>query len=112
VNLLGIDVGSSSVKAAVLRSGNPHGKIVRAFFKTDHRDQRVEVPADRILKALADAVKQLGAPAKRVDAVGLTVMSPAWCAMDARGKALTPVVTHQDRRSVPEAREIERRVGL
>jgi xylulokinase len=112
VNLLGIDVGSSSVKAAVLRSGNPHGKIVRAFFKTDHRADRVEVPADRILKALADAVKQLGAPAKRVDAIGLTVMSPAWCAMDARGKALTPVVTHQDRRSVPEAREIERRVGL
>lgn len=112
MNLLGIDVGSSSVKAAVLRNGNPHGRIVRAFFKTDHRGLRVEVPADRILKALADAVKQLGAPAKRVDAIGLTVMSPAWCAMDARGKALTPVVTHQDRRSVPEAREIERRVGL
>jgi xylulokinase len=112
VNLLGIDVGSSSVKAAVLRNGNPHGRIVRAFFKTDHRGERVEVPADRILKALANAVRQLGAPAKRVDAIGLTVMSPAWCAMDARGSALTPVVTHQDRRSVPEAREIERRVGL
>ena len=112
MNLLGIDVGSSSVKAAVLRKGNPHGPIVRAFFKTEHRGERVEVPAERILKALGEAVKQLGAPAKRVDAVGLTVMSPAWCAMDARGRALTPVVTHQDRRSVAEAVEIERRVGL
>jgi xylulokinase len=112
VNLLGIDVGSSSVKAAVLRNGNPHGPIVRAFFKTDHRGERVEVPAERILRALADAMKQLGAPAKCVDAIGLTVMSPAWCAMDARGKALTPVVTHQDRRSVAEAIEIERRVGF
>jgi xylulokinase len=112
VKLLGIDVGSSSVKAAVLRNGTPHGRIVRAFFKTDPRGDRVEVAADRIDRALADAVSQLGEPAKHVDAIGLTVMSPAWCAMDARGKALTPVVTHQDRRSVAEAMEIEGRVGL
>src|SRR4029453_1085155 len=31
--------------------------------------------------------------------------------MDAKGKALTPVVTHQDRRSVDVALELERRVG-
>jgi xylulokinase len=112
VNLLGIDIGSSSVKAAILRNGNPRGEIVRAFFKTDHRGERVEVPADRVLRALADAIGQLGAPARRVDAIGLTVMSPAWCAMDARGRAVTPIVTHQDRRSVAEAVDIERRVGL
>jgi len=34
-------------------------------------------------------------------------MSPAWCAMDAKGRALTPLVTHQDRRSVDIAVEIE-----
>ena len=111
MNLLGIDVGSSSVKAAVLRDGRAVGKVVRAAFATDFRGSRVEVPANRVLKAVADAVGQLGAPARRVEAVGLSVMSPAWCAMDAKGKALTPLVTHQDRRSVGIALEIERRVG-
>jgi xylulokinase len=111
VNLLGIDVGSSSVKAAVLKDGEPRGRIVRAFFETDHRGVRVEVPAERVLKAVAAAVGELGRAAKSVDAIGLSVMSPAWCAMDARGRALTPLVTHQDRRSVALAAEIERRVG-
>lgn len=114
MKILGIDVGSSSVKAAVLRHGEPwRGRVVRAFFKTDHRGERAEVPAERVLRAVAAAVEELGRGTSRrsVDAIGLTVMSPAWCAMDARGRALTPLVTHQDRRSVETARQIERRVG-
>lgn len=112
MNLLGIDVGSSSVKAAVLRDGEPRGRVVRAFFKTDHRGERAEVPAERVLNAVAEAIGELGPRAARaIDAVGLAVMSPAWCAMDARGRALTPLITHQDRRSVTLAAEIESRVG-
>jgi sugar (pentulose or hexulose) kinase len=38
-------------------------------------------------------------------------MAPSWVAIDKRGRPLTPVVTHQDRRSAEEAYEIERRVG-
>jgi xylulokinase len=38
-------------------------------------------------------------------------MCPAWVAMDAKGKALTPIVTHQDRRSVAEAHELEQLHG-
>src|SRR5204862_4365114 len=36
--------------------------------------------------------------------IAMSVMSPSWIAMDARGKALTPIVTHQDRRSVDVAK--------
>ncbi len=111
MKLLGIDVGSSSVKAAVLRNGEPRGRVVRAFFKTDHDGGRAEVPGERVLRAVAAAVGELGRAAKTADAVGLAVMSPAWCAMDARGRALTPLVTHQDRRSAAEATEIEARGG-
>jgi xylulokinase len=111
VTILGIDIGSSSVKAAVLRGGKPRGRIVRAVFETDRRSDRVEVPAERVLEALAAVVRDLGPAARRVDAVALSVMSPAWCAMDAKGRALTPLVTHQDRRSVDVAVDIERRVG-
>src|SRR5678815_4697699 len=98
MNLLGIDVGSSSVKTAILRDGKVIGKITRAYFPTRHEGVRVEVDPDVILKAIATSVVALGASARRADAVALAVMSPAWVALDARGKALTPVITHQDRR--------------
>jgi xylulokinase len=111
MNLLGIDVGSSSVKCAILRDGKVVGKITRAFFPTRHDGVRVEVEPDAILKAVAATIADLGRAARRAEAVALAVMSPAWVAMDGKGKALTPVVTHQDRRSVEVARELERRVG-
>ena len=47
-----------------------------------------------------------------VDAIALSVSGEAgWWRWTNRGRALTPIVTHQDRRSVAEAREIEKRVG-
>jgi sugar (pentulose or hexulose) kinase len=61
--------------------------------------------------AIRRAVADLGAAAKRTDIIGLSVMSPAWVAMDRAGNPVTPIVTHQDRRSIEIAREIERRVG-
>ena len=64
-----------------------------------------------ILKAIARAIAEVGRGARTVDAIGLSVMSPAWVAMDAEGEALTPIVTHQDRRSTDVAVELERRVG-
>src|SRR6267142_5040143 len=48
---------------------------------------------------------------KSADAIGLTVMAPSWVAMDHEGEPLTPVITHQDRRSVEIARELEKKVG-
>jgi xylulokinase len=111
MNLLGLDIGSSSVKAAVLVNGRVRGKIVRTSFKTRHENVRVEVDPQSLLKALAQAIDQLGRPAKSVDVIGLSAMSPAWVAMDARGKPLTPIVTHQDRRSTEVAIELERRIG-
>jgi xylulokinase len=63
------------------------------------------------MKAIASAIRQLGAAARRVETIGLTTMSPSWVAMDKKGRALTPVITHQDRRSVDTAIELEKRVG-
>ena len=111
MTLLGIDVGSSSVKTALLRDGRVVGKITRAYFPTRYDGPRVDVDPSVILKAVRDSVAELGAAARRADAVTLAVMSPAWVAMDSSGKALTPVVTHQDRRSVEIAKSLEQRVG-
>jgi xylulokinase len=71
----------------------------------------VEVEAAEMLGAVKRAIAGLNGEAKRVDAIALAVMAPAWVAMDRKGRALTPIVTHQDRRSVEMAAEIEKRVG-
>lgn len=111
MQLLALDIGSSSVKGAVIRVPHRPGRIVRAAYPTRHEGSRVEVDPPALLKAVAAAVAQLGKAARHVDAVALSVMSPAWVAMDLSGKPLTPIVTHQDRRSVDIAIELERRVG-
>lgn len=109
--LLALDIGSSSVKAAVLRGGRITGSIERQAFGTCYDGVRAEVKADDLLHALVRAIHAIGKPARRVDAVALSVMSPAWVAMDKRGRAITPIITHQDRRSMEVARELERQVG-
>ena len=111
MHLLGIDVGSSSVIAGILRGDRVVQESPRAFFRTRHGGGRAEVEPAAILKAVREAVRGFGAKAKRVDAVSLAVMAPSWVAMDAAGEAITPIVTHQDRRSVDVALELERRVG-
>jgi xylulokinase len=111
MKVLALDVGSSSVKAAVLKGGEVSGRVVKARFDTKYDGVKVEVDAKEIMRAIADAIGQIGAAAKKVETIGLTVMAPSWVAMDKRGKALTPVVTHQDRRSEAVAVEIEKRVG-
>lgn len=112
MNVLGLDIGSSSVKAAVLHGDRAATKIVRETFPTRHTDVRAEVDGNRLLKAVAVAIGKLGAPARRADLVALSVMSPAWVAMDADGQPLTPIVTHQDRRSVDVAIELRTWYGV
>jgi xylulokinase len=111
MNLLGLDVGSSSVKAGIVRSGRVIGKIARASYPTQFDGTIAQVDPDALSKGVARAIRQLGRAARRVEAIGLSVMSPAWIAMDKAGRPLTPLVTHQDRRSIAEARELEKRVG-
>jgi xylulokinase len=108
---LGFDFGSSSVKAAVLGNGRIVGKIVHGQYKTHFDGIRAEVDAEAVLKAVRDAVRQLGPNAKKVDHIALDAMGPSWIAMDKTGRALTPIITHQDRRSVEIAHQIEKRVG-
>jgi len=111
MTLLGLDVGSSSVIAGILRGTKVLKESTRAFYKSRHDGAKVDVDADEILRAVREVIASLGPAARTVDAIALAVMSPAWVAMDAKGKALTPVVTHQDRRSVEVALDLERRVG-
>src|SRR6185437_10795297 len=111
MQLLGIDIGSSSVKCALLSHGKVTGKIVHTKYPTHIEGARVEVDPHVLLKAIAQATRDIGSAAKKADAIALSVFSPSWIAMDSAGKPLTPIVTHQDRRSVDVALELEKKVG-
>jgi sugar (pentulose or hexulose) kinase len=113
VTTLAIDVGSSSVKAAVLTGTRPVSPLVRHAFPTRYDGVRAEVDPAAILRAVRlaahDAVtSSVGKPP---DVVALSSMSPSWLALDKTGKPLTPVITHQDRRSLEDARRIEAAFG-
>jgi xylulokinase len=110
--LLGIDVGSSSVTAGTLRGTQVLVEAPRVFFASRCDGPKVEVDPDELLAAIRKAINHLGPGVKKVEAIALAGMCPAWVAMDKQGKALTPIVTHQDRRSVAEAHELEKRLGV
>ena len=107
--LLAIDIGSSSVKAALLGGTSIVGEAASVRYKTDYAGERAEVPVERIEAALCEAAGRVDV--SQASAVGLICMAPAWLAMDEGGGALTPLITHQDRRSIEEARRIEAEIG-
>ncbi|HEX8523784.1 MAG TPA: FGGY family carbohydrate kinase [Tepidisphaeraceae bacterium] len=108
---LALDFGSTSLKAATLDGTKVVGQVARAKYTTRYSRDRAEVDPGEIFRVLEAVVKDLGSRARKVEAIALGVMSPAWLAMDKRGRAITPIVTHQDRRSVRVAVELERRLG-
>ncbi len=110
--LLGLDVGSSSVIAGLLRGPKVLAQSPRQSFPTRFTGPRAEVDPAELLAAIRRAILALGPRVKQVDAVVPAVMAATWVAMDAQGRPLTPIVTHQDRRSVAEAHLLEDRLGL
>lgn len=111
MKLLGIDIGSSSVKAGILTGPDAPSSVSKADFETTYEIGRAEVEVDGIARALRAALQALGRKVQSVDAIAITTMAPSWLAMDKRGRAITPVVTHQDRRAIEQAHWIEDKVG-
>jgi xylulokinase len=112
MTILGLDIGSSSVKAGIVQNGRIIGELSRDTYPTHYDGPKVEVDPQKVLKAITKAIHELGPACRKVDAIGLSVMAPAWLAMDRAGKPLTCLITHQDRRSVQIAHELENRVGI
>jgi xylulokinase len=108
---LGLDIGSSSVIGGLLRGTKVVAESPRAFFKSRHSGSAVEVDPDTLLAAVRTAIAGLGPRVREVEAIVFATMGPAWVAMDRQGRPLTAIVTHQDRRSIMEARELEARLG-
>ena len=108
---LGIDVGTSSVKAAIV----DENLGLLALERTGHalnrpREGWAEVSLEAVWKIVTGLVRRLAATlpdaVRSVRSVGLSVLCPGLAALDADGQPLTGAMTFMDRRSIGEAAEL------
>jgi sugar (pentulose or hexulose) kinase len=121
MNILALDVGTSSVKAAVLDTATttPVGAIARTTYALDNPvPDAAEVPAQRLWEATAAAARAAmrssgvsGKAGQDVQAVGLSCLTPALVLLDKKDRPLRPIWTHLDRRARSSARQVWGAVG-
>jgi sugar (pentulose or hexulose) kinase len=114
MRILGIDVGSSSIKAAVIDV--EHAEIVGAISHVPYRlkhpsPEAAEVPADRLWAAIRTAASAVTATRSDAEAVGLCCLAPSLILLDSADRPLTSIWTHLDRRARAVALRIWREVG-
>src|SRR5262249_34239419 len=114
MRILALDVGTSSVKAAVLEVARamPVGPVARAAYTLDYpTPDAAEVPAERLWEAVVAAAREAAGGAGGIEAVGLSCMTPVLALLDEADRPLGPFWTHLDRRSRMEARQVWTTVG-
>src|SRR5262249_32935700 len=114
MHILALDVGTSSVKAAILdvATGAPISPIAHVSYPLDHpTPDAAEVPADRLWNTITAAARQASRGVDGAEGVGLSCLTPALALLDAADQPLAPVWTRLDRRSRPAARQVWAAVG-
>ncbi|MFM2280976.1 MAG: hypothetical protein RLZZ444_3207, partial [Pseudomonadota bacterium] len=112
--LIGIDVGTTAVKAALFDS---KGHAVRQFaesYATAHLPpNRVEQHPEDWMRLVRDALSLLsdGLAPGQVRAVGLCSHANSHVFVDSDGRPLVPAIIWQDGRAAPEARELDAEIS-
>jgi len=110
MHILALDIGTSAVKAAVLRvdSSIAASEPIHAAYSLDRPDTHTAtVSTDRLWLAVDQAAQQAVSEAKvAVDGVGLSCMTPALVLLDKSDRPISPIWTHFDRRSRPLAQSL------
>ena len=108
-HILALDIGTSSVKAAVLdrRTGDPAGPVAKVDYDLAHpTPDAAEVDAGHLWDAISQAATAALESAPAPGGVGLSTLTPALVLLDAAGRPVAPIRIHLDRRSRPVARRV------
>src|SRR5579871_4867383 len=102
MHILALDIGTSSVKAAVLdvATASPVGAIAHVAYELDHPQPEAAVlDPDRLWAAVIDAAREAARPADAVQGLGISCLTPGLVLLDRGDHPVVPIVTHLDRRS-------------
>lgn len=110
MNVIGLDIGTSSVKGVTM---GPEGKRLsegkRSFICQSPREGWMELEAEVYLEACCDLLRQLTEDvSRRIGAVCAASASGNLLLLDSDGVPLTRIINWQDRRVKQEARELLR----
>ena len=114
--LLGLDIGTTSVKVGVFEASGRQLAAVGREYRIDHpAPDRAEIDAETYWAATVAAVRQaLGVASvdpARVTAMAVSSQGETVVAVDARGRPLGPAVVWLDNRAQAEARDLAGRFG-
>jgi len=112
--LLGIDVGTSSVKLLLhflpdRRGGAPQARVARARLAVRHPAPGASEAEERVWwRGIRAAAARLGMDDARVLGIGTSTLFPALVPMDVAGRPVRPAILYDDCRSAAEVAEFER----
>ncbi|HEX6491910.1 MAG TPA: FGGY family carbohydrate kinase, partial [Candidatus Dormibacteraeota bacterium] len=104
--LLGIDVGSTRIKAALVDAAGLEQRVAVGPTPFAPGPEGVEMGVDELLAAVARVVAELG-DERRAAAVGVTGMGECGAPLDAAGRPLGPVIAWFD----PRGEEVVERLA-
>jgi xylulokinase len=114
MSLLGIDIGSGSVKGVAFTArGGILAEAAAPYRSNFAGDGRAEAAPEEIWEAFAGVCRRVGAAAAGdlVEALAIASHGETFIPMKRDGSALGPAVMNADNRAADEARMLEREVG-
>ena len=114
--VLGIDIGTSSVKSLVLQiNGKILGETSKSYTVISPQSGwREQNPADwwqAVVETVASVLKKNGIRPSRVKAIGLSGQMHGSVFLDDRGKVIRPAILWNDQRTEVECKELTGRAG-
>jgi xylulokinase len=111
--LLGIDIGTTSTKAAVISQDRILGGAARPTTlrspQAGHAEEDAEEWWSNACRIIPECLSRAGLSPRHVDAVGVSGMVPAVVLLDAQGRVVRPSIQQNDSRAAFEIEEQRRR---
>ncbi|HQC36596.1 MAG TPA: FGGY family carbohydrate kinase, partial [Bacillota bacterium] len=111
MNFLGIDLGTTSVKAAVFDESGQRLAFAAVEYTLDtSKPGMIEFPAERYVEICRELIDRFAAQ-YRIEALAVDSQGETLILADGEGKPLCPAVNWMDTRAVDEAKLIEDKFG-
>ena len=114
--LLGVDVGTSSIKVAIIdEKGRLKGITSGVYNLIQEAPGWQQIDADDMWRACLECIGRLKLEQKidlgKIAGIGISCLCPGLTAFDREGQVLVNPIIYSDQRSVEEAEEIRQKVG-